>query len=122
MTMQPILFAATVNAENSRHFYGDLLGLTLVQDMPYAVVLDVVGITLRVQKVDKVVAVPYTSLGFGVKDLRQTVSELSARGVNFEKYPFLEQDAMGIWTTPDGTGVAWCTDPDGSIVSFTQHA
>lgn len=121
MLSKPILFAATTIAERSRHFYADLLGLTLKEDTPYALVFDVNGITLREQKVKKVVAVPYTSIGFEVQDLQQTVTELSSSGIRFEQYPFLEQDAAGIWTTPDGARVAWCRDPDGTTVPFSQH-
>lgn len=121
MLNKPILFAATTNGEASNAFYGDLLGLKLIEDMPYALVYDIGGITLRVQKVEKVVATPYTSLGFEVEDLPQTVTRLSARGVRFEMYPFLEQDKTGIWSTPDGAQVAWCKDPDGTTVSFSQH-
>ncbi len=119
--MQAILFAATAQAENSKLYYQDLLGLTLLQDTPFALVFNVDGITLRVQKVGEVVLAPYTTLGFAVKDLQQTVSLLSTAGVRFERYSFMEQDASGIWKTPDGACVAWCKDPDGNTVSFTQY-
>lgn len=98
-----------------------MLGQTLLQDLPYALVFDVDGITLRVQKVGEVVPAPYTTLGFAVKDLQSTVSKLSSTGVHFERYPYLEQDASGIWQTPYRARVAWCKDPDGNTVSFTQH-
>jgi len=88
--------------------------------MPFALVFDIEGITLRVQKVGEVVPEPYTTLGFAVNNLQQTVSLLTTAGVCFERYPFLEQDANGIWKTPDGACVAWCKDPDGNTVSFTQ--
>jgi hypothetical protein len=32
----------------------------------------------------------------------------------------MAQDALGVWTTPDGAKVAWFTDPDGSTLSFTE--
>jgi hypothetical protein len=33
----------------------------------------------------------------------------------------MQQDAAGIWTTPDGIGkVAWFKDPDGNTLSITQ--
>ena len=92
-----------------------------MSDQPFAIVFDVNGVGLRVQQVEQVAAVPYTSLGFAVEDLPQAVSELSAKGVVFEKYPFLEQDDQGIWSTADGAKVAWCKDPDGNTVSFSQN-
>jgi hypothetical protein len=27
---------------------------------------------------------------------------------------------LGIWTTPDGTKIAWFKDPDGNLLSLTQ--
>jgi predicted enzyme related to lactoylglutathione lyase len=32
------------------------------------------------------------------------------------------QDDLGIWTTPDGSLVAWFKDPDGNTLSLTQFA
>lgn len=119
--MEAILFAATTNPEASQSFYEGALGLRFISDLPYAMVYDVNGIMLRVQKVDQVVAVPYTSLGFSVEDIGSSVSALTAKGIVFEQYDFLQQDEAGIWTTPDGARVAWCKDPDGNVVSLTQH-
>jgi hypothetical protein len=31
-----------------------------------------------------------------------------------------EAREFGVWTTPDGTSVAWFKDPDGNILSLTQ--
>lgn len=121
MLNKAMLFAATANAEASKDFYEHRLGLRFVADHPYAMVFDVDGIMLRVQKVDEVVAVPYTSLGFQVDDLEAAVKELKERGVVFEDYPFIVQDELGIWKTPDGARVAWCKDPDGNTVSLTQQ-
>ena len=121
MPIKPILFAATAKPEASRRFYEQSLGLHFVSDQPYAIVFDADGVMLRIQKVEQVVTVPYTSLGFEVDNIKQSVLELNAKGVVFEQYPFLEQDDDGIWTTPDGAMVAWCKDPDGNTVSLTQH-
>lgn len=30
------------------------------------------------------------------------------------------QDQAGVWTTGDGTRVAWFKDPDGNLLSLTQ--
>jgi predicted enzyme related to lactoylglutathione lyase len=32
----------------------------------------------------------------------------------------MEQDDLGIWTTPGGDRIAWFTDPDGNVLSLTQ--
>jgi hypothetical protein len=31
--------------------------------------------------------------------------------VTLEKYPFVQDKERGIWTTPDGSKVAWFKDP-----------
>jgi hypothetical protein len=45
---------------------------------------------------------------------------LEQRGVHFERYPGMPQDESGVWTTPDGSSVAWFKDPDGNVLSLTQ--
>ena len=115
-------FVATASAERARAFYADVLGLTLVEDSPYALVFDACGTMLRVQKVETLAAQPFTALGWDVLDLAATIDGLVARGVAFERYGFFEQDARGVWTTPDGSRVAWFKDPDGNTLSLTQLA
>jgi hypothetical protein len=45
---------------------------------------------------------------------------LGKRGVVFERYPYLEQDGLGVWRTPRGAQVAWFKDPDGNLLSLTE--
>ena len=113
-------FAATVDAERARRFYADVLGLRLVSDEEYALVFDANGVMLRLQKVQELSPHPFTALGWLVDDIRSTVAGLVERGVVFERYGFLPQDADGIWTTPDGSKVAWFKDPDGNLLSLTE--
>jgi catechol 2,3-dioxygenase-like lactoylglutathione lyase family enzyme len=120
--MQAMLFSATADPEASQRFYRQILGLKLLADTPFALVFDVEGTTLRVQKVEHVVPVPYTVLGFEVDDLTTTVIQLAERGVSFQQYSFLEQNEQGIWTTGDGAQIAWCQDPDGNTISFSAHS
>ena len=40
--------------------------------------------------------------------------------MTFERYSFFQQDDKGVWTAPDGTGVAWFKDPDGNTLSLAQ--
>ena len=116
----PVLFLATANAERSRTFYEQVLGLAFVADEPPALVFRVGDRMLRIQKVDRVQAAPYTALGWAVPDIRQTVHDLSAKGVVFQRYDGLNQDADGIWPAPSGASVAWFQDPDGHVLSLTQ--
>ncbi|MGZ8832957.1 MAG: VOC family protein, partial [Thermoanaerobaculia bacterium] len=35
--------------------------------------------------------------------------------------PFMKQDELGVWTPPNGDRVAWFKDPDGNVLSISQH-
>jgi len=115
-----IAFLATANAARSRQFYEDVLQLRLTGDEVFALVFECNGTMLRIQKVDSVRPVPYTSLGWQTEDISQLVQQLTDRGVQFDRYQGLEQDELGIWTSPAGARVAWFKDPDGNILSLTQ--
>jgi catechol 2,3-dioxygenase-like lactoylglutathione lyase family enzyme len=112
-------FVATTDAAKTRAFYEGALGLRLVSDEQYALVFDANGTTLRAQKVQSVVAPPYTSLGWIVDDVRAKVEELRARGVTFERYGGLEQDDLGIWSSGRAQ-IAWFKDPEGHTLSLVQ--
>jgi catechol 2,3-dioxygenase-like lactoylglutathione lyase family enzyme len=119
---KPIFFLATANADRSRQFYEQMLGLKFVADEPPALVLQVGDSMLRIQKVDQVHAAPYTALGWGVSDIRKTVHHLREAGVAFQRYDGMNQDADGIWQSPGGAFVAWFRDPDGHVLSLTQFS
>ena len=117
-----VAFIATRDAIRARAFYEGTLGLRVIADTPYALVLDAQGTTVRVQKVESFTPHPFTALGWSVMDIAQTMAELASRGVAFERYDFLPPDGRGVWTAPDGTKVAWFKDPDGNTLSVTEHA
>jgi hypothetical protein len=60
-------------------------------------------------------------MGWEVTDIDAMVKWLNERGVTFEKYPFVQDQKQGIWTTPNGDKVAWFKDPDGNVLSLSQH-
>lgn len=115
-----IIFVATQNPASALKFYLETLGLTLVSDDPYALVFDVNGSMLRVQKVPELVPARHTVLGWEVPDIGAAIKELMQKGVRFEHYDGLTQDESGVWTTPSGAQVAWFKDPDGNTLSLTQ--
>src|SRR5262245_57744460 len=115
-----VAFVATADSVRARDFYGSVMGLRLVADDPFALVFDANGVMLRVQKVEAVRPVAYTTLGWRVADIASTIRGLIAKGVVFERYPGLSQDDLGVWTSPRGARVAWFKDPDGNILSLTQ--
>ena len=114
----PIAFVATADADAAVVFYRDVLGLTFVADDPFALVFDLNGTMLRIFKVETVTPLEYTALGWKVDDIEAAVRGLGEKGVRFERYEELEQDELGIWTSP-GARVAWFKDPDGNTLSLT---
>jgi hypothetical protein len=63
---------------------------------------------------------PFTVLGWNIENISATINELNQKGVYCEKYSFLEQDELGVWSAPGGSKVAWFKDPDGNILSLTE--
>jgi len=116
-----VAFVATARPEEARHFYESILGLTLVEDGPFALVFDANRTTVRVQKVQAVSRAGYTSLGWEVDDIKAAMQHLLKKGVSFERYESLPQNEEGIWRTPDGSSVAWFRDPDGNTLSLTER-
>jgi catechol 2,3-dioxygenase-like lactoylglutathione lyase family enzyme len=115
-----VAFVATANPSAARRFYQETLGLPLVSEDPFALVFDVHGTMLRVSIVEKVVVAGYTVLGWKVPDIAKTADLLGQAGVSLQRYPGLDQDAQGIWTSPSGARVAWFKDPEGNTLSLTQ--
>ena len=54
-----------------------------------------------------------------VEDIEKEVDELTARGVEFEKYDMAEMDERGI-TTAGGARAAWFKDTEGNIMAVIQ--
>jgi len=118
----PIIgFVATSDPSRAKAFYRDVLGLLLISEDEYALVFDAHGTMLRVVIAAEVVQAPYTVLGWRVDDVGAMVLGLAAKGVKFERYPWLEQDDLGIWCAPSGVKVAWFKDPDGNVLSMSRH-
>ena len=117
-----IAFVPTSDAARSRAFYEGVLGLRFVNDDGFAMVLDANGIMVRVAKVGKDFSpAQFTILGWQVSGIEKVAAALQAKGVQFERYGFLKQDELGIWTAPTGDKVAWFKDPDGNVLSVSEH-
>ena len=115
-------FVATRDAAQAKEFYRDTLGLRLVsEELPFALVFDLHGIMLRVTVVKDLKPAGYTILGWQVPDIAAGAKALQKAGVRFERYPGMDQDESGIWTSPSGAKVAWFKDPDGNTLSISEH-
>jgi catechol 2,3-dioxygenase-like lactoylglutathione lyase family enzyme len=121
-TYDIIAFVPIADVERAKSFYRDRLGLRLVnEELPFALVFDVNGIMLRLAIGGKASPAPGTVLGWKVPEVAPVVKDLAQAGIQFERYDFLQQDDLGIWTSPTGARVAWFKDPDGNVLSLSEH-
>ena len=114
---------AVPDIEAARRFYGDTLGLNVeVIDGPGLLTLHLAGDrpVLIYPKSDFEPA-SYTILNFPVDDIDAAVDELTARGVQFERYDGFEQDEKGI-ARGNGPDIAWFKDPAGNVLSVLTPA
>ncbi len=115
-------FVTIVDVDRAREFYRDKLGLSLIgEELPFALVFDVNGIMLRLAVAKTHAPAHGTVLGWQVTDIGSAVGELEKAGIEFERYTFFKQDERGIWTAPTGAKVAWFKDPDGNLLSISEH-
>jgi len=126
LAVLPIIgFIPTRDADRARAFYEETLGLTFISDDGFALVFRTATNMIRIARAGDFTPAPYTILGWQSEDLVPLVTDLTARGLTFERYPFLPADQidnLGIWNTPTGDKVAWFKDPDGNTLSLSQHA
>jgi len=116
-----VAFVPITDSETARTFYEGVLGLRFINDDGFALVLDANGIMVRAVKMKEVKPAQFTVLGWQVSNIEDVVRHLMNKGVHFETFGFFKQDEFGIWTAPTGDKVAWFKDPDGNILSVSEH-
>jgi catechol 2,3-dioxygenase-like lactoylglutathione lyase family enzyme len=116
-----IAFVPTKDARRARAFFEKKLGLRLVSEDQFAVIFDANGTMLRVTPVGDFMPFPFTILGWEVEDIELAAKELIAKGVQFSRFDGLQQNETGIWNAPGGARVGWFKDPDGNVLSISQH-
>ncbi|MEL6570096.1 MAG: VOC family protein [Pseudomonadota bacterium] len=119
-TREPVSFIATADPDAMGAFYQDVLGLSLRESSPFALVFADGAHTLRVQIVESHAPAPFTAYGWVVTDMSAEIATLAAKGVAFLTFPHFDQDPSGVWATPDGAKIAWFKDPSGNILSLTE--
>ena len=113
-------FVGVSDLDAARQFYGETLGLPIIEESPFALVASANGTMLRLTAVEQPVTAPYTILGWRVADITSMIDQLTARGVHFTQYEGMGQDERGVWTAPGGAKIAWFLDPDGNNLSLTE--
>jgi catechol 2,3-dioxygenase-like lactoylglutathione lyase family enzyme len=106
----------------AREFYTRVLGLQVIREDQFALVLEVGANTLRISQSDSFKPQPFTVAGWEVEDISGVVDALAANGVGFRRFQGLDQDERGIWLSPSTLArIAWYEDPDGNLLSVSQH-
>ena len=106
----------------ARSFYMSTLELPVIDESPFALVVDAFGTSVRITPVGAFRPHPFTIAGWEVEDIDATIAVLVDRGVVFTRYEGMEQRADGVWEAPSGDLVAWFTDPDGNTLSLTEFS
>jgi catechol 2,3-dioxygenase-like lactoylglutathione lyase family enzyme len=114
-------FVLTKDYDKARAFYEGKLGFEFKNLDQYALVMKAGVNQVRIVKVANFSPLQSTVLGWEVEDVEAVVTWLIKQGVSPEKYPFAQDRERGIWTTPNGDRVAWFKDPDGNVLSVSQH-
>jgi catechol 2,3-dioxygenase-like lactoylglutathione lyase family enzyme len=117
-----VAFVPSRSPQKARSFYEDVLGLRFLSGDQFAHVFDANGVMVRVVDVSSVkgfTPAPFTIVGWSVDDIARTVKGLGKKGVQFERYPGMDQDQLGIWSSPSGAKIAWFKDPDGNVLSLS---
>jgi catechol 2,3-dioxygenase-like lactoylglutathione lyase family enzyme len=119
--MNMVGFLLTRDYEKSRAFYEGTLGFEFVSLDQFALVMQAGKSMIRIVKVPTFTPLQSTVLGWQVENIEAIIDWLVKRGVVFDKYPFVQDKERGIWTAPGGSKIAWFKDPDGNVLSVSEH-
>ena len=116
-----VAFVPSGDLERAERFYTGVLGLSRKSRDDFALLVEANGVTIRITRTDGFEPQAFTILGFDVEDVEKTARALAAKGVKFQRYPGMKQDASGVWASPSGSRIAWFKDADGNVLSIAQH-
>jgi catechol 2,3-dioxygenase-like lactoylglutathione lyase family enzyme len=115
---------AVSDLEKSKQFYGEVLGLEIKEldvGAPEPLLeLHVGDRPVLIYPKEDLAPANYTILNFPVDDVEAAVDELTARGVQFERYDGFDQDEKGI-SRGNGPDIAWFKDPAGNVLSVLHN-
>ena len=119
--LDAIAFVPASDLDRARVFYEGVLGLTVASIDGFAMVIGHGSNCIRIVAAGAFTPQRFTILGWETAALAVTMQALSARGVKFLRFDGIGQDDIGIWRAPSGDQVAWFNDPDGNVLSLSQH-
>jgi catechol 2,3-dioxygenase-like lactoylglutathione lyase family enzyme len=116
---------AVNDIDAAQKFYAETLGLTVERNAMgnLSIALPQGGAIVVYPKPDHVPAT-YTMLNLEVADIDVAVDELTAAGVELERYEMSHQDERGIArgkAVKMGPDIAWFLDPAGNILSVLSN-
>jgi catechol 2,3-dioxygenase-like lactoylglutathione lyase family enzyme len=114
-------FLVTTNPDAARRFYTEVLGFRLISDDAFALAFDTPVGMLRIVKAEQFKPAHGTVLGWEVKEIQTAVADLTSKGAVFERFPSMQADEHAVFTFPNGDKVAWFRDPEGNLLSLSQH-
>ncbi|NHF58511.1 VOC family protein [Flavobacteriaceae bacterium TP-CH-4] len=114
---------ATNNIESSKKFYGETLGLQVVENEMGILEIKAGGSNrFVIYPKENHQPATFTVLNFEVKNIQSEVDDLIAKGITFEQYPEpMKTDEKGICRRDDRFAIAWFKDPAGNIISLIQE-
>ncbi len=112
---------AAPDLDAAKAFYADVLGLEVTEDHGMLQLHLGGGSPTLVYPKPNHEPASYTILNFPVPDVEAAVDELTARGVQFEKYEGTPTatDEKGVFRG-GGPLIAWFTDPAGNVMSVIE--
>jgi catechol 2,3-dioxygenase-like lactoylglutathione lyase family enzyme len=110
---------AVPDTDKAREFYGETLGLKTSMEGDLLILHLAGDRDVMVYPKPDFTPATYTILNFPVDDVEAAVDELTARGVEFERYEGFEQDEKGIFRG-EGPLIAWFKDPAGNILAVLK--
>lgn len=112
---------AVGDLQAAQKFYGDVLGIATSERNGLLTLHLAGGRDTLVYPKPSHVPADYTILNFPVDDIDAAVDELTARGVQFERYDGMAQDSKGI-SRGYGPDIAWFRDPAGNILAVLNES
>lgn len=117
----PVAFIYVRDRDRALNYYRGTLGLELQSSDDFGDFIDLGRGLLRMTVMADYAASPHPVLGWNVDDIGAAVKALRDRGIVFNIHEGLDQDALGIWTSPDGgSKVAFFSDPEGNVLTLSQ--
>jgi len=117
----PVAFLYVKDRERALNFYRETLGLKLQSSDDFGDFIDLGRGLMRMTVMPDFAASPHPVLGWNVADISAAAKALRDRGIEFTIHEGMGQDALGIWTAPDGRSkVAFFPDSEGNVLTLSQ--